>query len=64
MSLFGLKCHIVVIGLEQANYSLNESNTPQILRLKLLSSPHSRGFHRPRLRLKSISGTASGELAL
>ena len=52
----------LVLGLDQPMYSLVENNTVHMLRLKLLSSPHSHGFDRPRLRLKSIPGTATGEL--
>ena len=52
----------LVLGLDQPMYSLIENNTVHMLRLKLLSSTRSHGFDRPRLRLKSIPGTATGEL--
>ena len=52
----------LVLGIDQPMYSLIENNTMYMLKLKLLSLPHSHGFDRPRLRLKSIPGTATGKL--
>ena len=54
--------NVIVLGLDQPMYSLVEKKTVHMLKLKLLSPPGSHGFDRPRLRLKSIPGTATGEL--
>ena len=50
-----------VIGLDQPMYTLNESSTVYMRRLRLLAPTGYTWFARPRLRLNGISGTAGGE---
>ena len=63
ISFSSLSCfHIsIVIGLEEAQYTLNENNTVYMRRLRLLAPPNNVLFARPRLRLNGIPGTASCE---